>query len=30
MGENDSPGIIPQFADELFERIKSQTNEDVS
>ena len=30
MGESDSPGVIPQFAEELFERIEMQTERNVS
>ena len=30
MGEADSPGVIPQFAEELFERITMNTDADVS
>ena len=30
MGESDSLGVIPQFAEELFERIQTESDKNVS
>ena len=30
MGESSDPGVIPQFSEELFERIDAKSDKDVS